>query len=148
MPNHPGHIIDSFHGYYRFLSNFYPSRIHFHGHYWATAEHAFQASKALDTIAHIKIRDAESPGVAKYLGRRVKLRPDWEEIKLDVMLEVLRAKFNRTYHPILVKQLLNTNPATLIEGNHWRDTYWGVCNGEGENHLGILLMQVRKELAK
>ncbi len=135
--------INSFRGQYSFLSNFWPVRVHYNGHYWPTAEHAFQASKTLDKIAHIKIRDAESPGVAKYLGRRVKLRPDWEEIKLDVMLQVLQAKFNRAYHPLLVQQLLATRPVTLIEGNHWHDTYWGVCGGEGENHLGV-----REELDK
>lgn len=34
------------------------------------------------------------------------------------------------------------------EGNTWGDKFWGVCDGEGENHLGKLLMEVRAELTK
>ena len=31
----------------------------------------------------------------------------------------------------------------LVEGNYWGDTFWGICNGEGTNWLGILLMAER-----
>jgi predicted NAD-dependent protein-ADP-ribosyltransferase YbiA (DUF1768 family) len=34
----------------------------------------------------------------------------------------------------------------LIEENTWGDTFWGICKGQGENHLGRLLMQIRDEL--
>jgi predicted NAD-dependent protein-ADP-ribosyltransferase YbiA (DUF1768 family) len=42
--------------------------------------------------------------------------------------------------------LLETGDAELIEGNDWGDTFWGVCGGKGNNFLGKLLMEVRKEL--
>ena len=35
-----------------------------------------------------------------------------------------------------------------IEGNTWNDTFWGVCNGQGQNWLGKILMLVRSELNK
>ena len=37
--------------------------------------------------------------------------------------------------------------AELIEGNTWHDTFWGVDlkTGEGENHLGKILMALRKD---
>ena len=73
------------------------------------------------------------------------LRKDWEQVKDDIMYEVVRAKFIQ--HPILAQQLLDTRDAELIEGNNWGDTYWGVCNGYGKNMLGRILMRVRDELS-
>ena len=81
---------------------------------------------------------------AKRLGRRVRLRSDWEQVKYDVMLDVVRAKFNQ--HPDLAQKLLATGDEELVEGNDWGDTYWGVCNGRGKNMLGKILMRVRAEL--
>jgi predicted NAD-dependent protein-ADP-ribosyltransferase YbiA (DUF1768 family) len=39
-----------------------------------------------------------------------------------------------------------TGDEELVEGNWWNDTFWGVCNGVGENNLGKLLMKIRAEL--
>lgn len=50
------------------------------------------------------------------------------------MWDILVDKFTRT--PALGKALVGTAPATLVEGNTWKDTFWGVCKGVGENHLG------------
>ncbi len=58
------------------------------------------------------------------------------------MLDLLRIKFTI---PTLRERLLATGDQTLIEGNTWGDTYWGVCRGVGLNNLGTLLMQVREE---
>lgn len=85
-----------------------------------------------------------NPSEAKRLGRRVRLRSDWEQVKYDVMLDVVRAKFNQ--HPDLAQKLLATGDEELVEGNDWGDTYWGVCNGRGKNMLGKILMRVRAEL--
>lgn len=64
-------------------------------------------------------------------------------MKLGVMLELVQKKF----HPIFMQnRLLATDNAELVEGNYWGDRFWGVCKGEGENHLGKILMRVRKEL--
>ena len=56
---------------------------------------------------------------------------------------LLRQKFGDAW---LRAKLLATGDAELIEGNYWHDTFWGMCNGKGENHLGRLLMEVRSEL--
>ena len=78
-------------------------------------------------------------------GRKVTLRPDWEEIKLEAMREVVHVKF---LAPDLRRYLLNTGDATLIEGNYWNDTFWGMCRGIGENHLGRILMAEREAIRK
>lgn len=136
--------IDKFDGEYAFLSNFYPSIVYdFEGNTYPTVEHYFQAMKTLDPKVRKHIASAKTPGEAKRLGRRVELRSDWEDIKLKVMKHGLIQKFAE---PELRNPLLRTGDAELIEGNWWGDTYWGVCNGVGENHLGQLLMEVREEL--
>ena len=91
---------------------------------------------------------AFSPGESKRFGRQVALRPDWEKVKFTLMEEIVRAKF--TQHPELAEQLLATGQKIIIEGNRWGDTCWGVDirTGEGENHLGKILMRVREELAQ
>jgi ribA/ribD-fused uncharacterized protein len=72
------------------------------------------------------------------------MRPDWEQVKILIMTSLVRDKFTR--HQDLKEQLLATGDAELIEGNWWGDTFWGVCKGKGENHLGKVLMKVREEL--
>lgn len=136
-------MIDSFTGVNDFLSNFYPSSIWYNGDPYATVEQAFQASKTFSDLERQEILAALTPGQAKRLGKKCTLRADWELVKLDIMSELLRKKFSNV---TLAKLLIATGDEELIEGNSWGDTYWGVCNGVGENNLGKLLMKVRDEL--
>lgn len=136
-------MIDTFDGEHRFLSNFYPCTVEYAGEFYRTVEHAYQAAKTCDPNWRTVIRYANTPTQAKRLGRRVSLRQDWEGVKEDVMLTLLRRKFA---NPAMREKLLATGDEELVEGNWWGDTYWGVCKGKGENRLGILLMQVRGEL--
>lgn len=137
-------VIDSFEGEYAFLSNFYPSKIYdFEGNEYPTVEHYFQAMKTMNPWERKKIAAAPTPGKAKQMGRRVNLRKDWEDIKLKVMKHAIMQKFS---DPDFRNPLIRTGDAELIEGNWWGDTYWGVCNGVGENHLGQLLMEAREVL--
>lgn len=138
------HVIDNFSGEYRFLSNFYPSSIFVDGFRYPTVEHAFQAAKTADNAAKQKIARTQSALRAKSLGRQVRLRKDWEAIKVAVMRQCVALKFES--HPDLAEMLLDTGDAKLIEGNSWNDTYWGVCGGRGKNHLGKILMGVRTQL--
>ena len=136
-------MIDRFDGKYFFLSNFSPSPFRINYVLFPTMEHYFQANKADNQNDYLHIAYAPTPGEAKRLGRKIQLRSNWEEIKDEVMLTGLRKKFA---DPELRNLLLATGDEELIEGNYWRDTYWGVCNGVGQNKLGKLLMQVREEI--
>ena len=62
------------------------------------------------------------------------------------MTGIVRDKFTR--NPELKRLLLATGDAVLIEGNTWGDRFWGVDKrtGKGENHLGLILMDIREEL--
>lgn len=136
-------MIDKFDGEYFFLSNFSASPFRINYVLFPTMEHYFQANKADNQNDYLHIAYAPTPGEAKWLGRKIQLRPDWEKIKDNVMLTGLRKKFA---DPELRSLLLSTGDEELIEGNYWGDTYWGVCNGVGQNKLGKLLMQVREEI--
>ena len=131
-----------------FLSNFYEAEILYEGIIWQTSEHAYQAAKTTDKGWRNAIQDAATPGRAKRLGRKVPLRADWEEVKLGIMKEIQRRKF--TQWPTLKEALLATGDAMLIEGNNHGDRTWGaeLVDGEwvGDNFLGKILMEVRKEL--
>lgn len=142
---HP--VIDRFDGEFRFLSNFWTLGFVIQladdpTVNYPTTEHAYQAAKTLD-LSHRRDVLHLTAGQAKRFGRKVVLRPDWEEVKVDIMLHLLRQKFHR--RGALAQYLDQTGDAMLIEGNHWGDVFWGMCKGVGENHLGRLLMKIRAQ---
>ncbi len=141
-------VIDNFSGEYKFLSNFYPCTFSYRSMSWASAEHAYQAMKATKVEDLELIRLANSPGMAKRLGRCITVREDWERVKDEFMSHIVYAKFSQ--NPELKAKLLATGDATLIEGNNWGDKYWGVVYPEnvGQNKLGGILHSVRRDLAK
>lgn len=136
--------IRQFQGEFRFLSNFWPAKITWAGIEFPSVEHAYQAAKTLRVSERIMIADAHTPGEAKRLGRRISMRKDWNNIRIGVMEELVMQKFKND--PVLKQKLLNTGKAHLEEGNKWGDTFWGTCNGVGENHLGQILMATRRVL--
>jgi ribA/ribD-fused uncharacterized protein len=133
-----------FAGKYEFLSNFFPCRLSMDGITYPSAEHAFQAHKSTDNDVRRECSLLPTPGAAKRFGQRtIVLRPKWEGIKVDVMRRILRVKFKNA---VLRRELIDTYPAKLVEGNTWGDRFWGVCNGVGQNMMGKLLMEIRDEL--
>lgn len=125
-----------------FLSNFYPAPLEWQGLLFPSVEHAFQAAKCRDVIERRSFTFGAAADI-KQLGQTVPLRSDWDEVKPEVMLDLVRRKFEI---PALARRLLGTGDAELIEGNLWGDRYWGVCGGVGRNELGKILMRVREEL--
>lgn len=129
--------IEMFIGSNRWLSNFHVADNGF------CVEHHYQAAKATSDEDRKWILSAATPGEAKRRGRKIKVRPDWDDVKVKVMNDLLHIKF---IDPDLRNKLIATGDAELIEGNTWGDTFWGVCNGVGQNMLGKLLMQHRARL--
>jgi ribA/ribD-fused uncharacterized protein len=154
-----------FAGRYAFLCNFYgcrngvlwgddvtPPRL------WYHVEAPYQLAKTLDPVQRLrgiyKYELVGSPGTVKAFGRAIRpLRPDWEQVKLDIMRECVRSKFQRDVG--LRRKLLATGDAKLVEGNYHHDVIWGVAladvpakgirKGDGTNWLGQVLMEVRDE---
>lgn len=134
-------VIDKFEGEYFFLSNFYMCPVEIDGVTYTNSEAAFHAQKCVERKNEFV---GLNPKEAKRLGRTVNLRPDWDDIRTAVMYNVCFEKFIQ--NPDLAKKLVATDNAELIEGNTWNDKFWGVCNGEGENKLGKILMRIRLDL--
>ena len=132
-------MINSFKHEYSFLSNFYPSEVELDGVVYPTVENAYQAAKTCDEEARLNIQ-CLTPGQAKRAGRKVNLRSDWDNVKVQVMGDLVLKKFVR---PDLREALLATGNQELVEGNYWGDIFWGVYKGEGSNYLGKILMGVR-----
>lgn len=135
--------IAGFYGPYRYLSNFWECKVPYEGVDYITSEHAFQAAKTLDPAERHRVACKLTPRDAKFAGQNVTLRHDWEKVKLQVMEDVVRAKFDA--NPDLKRALTDTGDAVLIEANTHGDRYWGQVDGVGESHLGKILMKVRQD---
>lgn len=151
-------MITNFSGTKAYLSNFFPSPFFYYISddeqiRCATVEHGFQALKTEDRGEMNAVLLEPTPGRAKRAGRRVTLRPHWDDIKIKVMHNLVFTKF--LAHPELLERLLGTGDVGILEGNRWCDNFWGRClcakcywargrgNCPGHNHLGKILMDVR-----
>lgn len=135
-------VINSFDGEYDFLSNFYECPILWKGNLYRNSESIYQSYKTLDNVPFDFTKTTGSQ--AKKISKKLNVRPDWNKIKFDLMYEICQEKFNQNTD--IAQKLMNTGDAILIEGNYWGDTYWGKCNGVGQNNLGKILMKIREEL--
>ena len=125
-----------FRNQFSFLSNFHPCEITIGSHTYGNAEAAYQALKCKGyEDKFIGLTGAE----AKRLGKYLPMQEGWDEKRIDAMRFVLQQKFK---NPELMAQLQQVQ-GDIQEDNYWNDTFWGVCNGVGENHLGKLLMEIR-----
>lgn len=155
---HTDKRICGFFGTFRWLSNFFPCKVHFEGLDYPCLENAYQAAKWPATGRHLwegnktasrEVFTMVSAAEAKKMGRKapglnVK---EWDEKKYNIMALLVLQKFlmNQT----LKEMLLATDDAYLEETNHWSDRYWGVDeDGVGENNLGRILMGVRETIRK
>jgi ribA/ribD-fused uncharacterized protein len=136
-------VVKGFFGHYRFLSNYHECKIEYEGFIYDSTEAAYQSCKTLD----LSIREQFTlmkPNESRTNGRKLQIRPDWDEVRLKVMEDVCRLKF--TTNSYLKEMMLETGDRYLEETNHWGDVFFGVCNGVGENNLGKILMKIRSEL--
>ena len=141
-------MIVLFAGTYSFLSNFFDyCPVTYEGLTYRNSEAAYQAAKSVNTEDRKMFCDI-NPGKAKALGKKIQLRPDWDNVKADVMRAVIRAKF--TQHPELTNWLIATGDEELVEGNYWHDNFFGDCrcpacrDNPGLNMLGKILMEERE----
>lgn len=132
-------MILEFKNEYRWLSNFAPVKVELDGVVYPSVENAYQAGKTLDEAMRKQFVGINAYE-AKQLGKRVVMRPDWDQVKLLLMTELCRQKYNQEPYR---SKLIATGDQEIQEGNWWGDTYWGVCRGVGHNHLGKIIMHLR-----
>ena len=115
------------------------------GKLYPTSEHAYHSEKFEDEELKEQVRTTRSAHDSqKFANAHIaQRRKDWDEIKLGIMKEILRAKIAQ--HPYVKKKLIESGDKELIEDS-WRDDFWGWGpNKDGGNHLGKLWMEVRAE---
>lgn len=128
------------------FSNFSSFALEWKDHVWMTSEHAYHSEKFTDPKILEALKETRSAHDAMKLAyaNKGKYRNDWNDVRLSVMREILRAKVAQ--HPYVKKKLLESGNKELIE-NSWRDAFWGWGpNRDGENQLGKLWMEVRAEI--
>ena len=134
---------------YGCFSNFSPHEIYLQGTSWSTVEHYYQAQKFVGTIDAALVQmiyTAQTPEEAAALGRdRTRLvRPEWEQVKTEVMREAILKKF--LTHRDIQAILISTENELIVE-NSPCDYFWGCGEDKtGDNHLGRILMSVRQEI--
>jgi len=129
----------------RWLSNFAPCTIILDDITYRSVEHAYMSAKSDDIKWKHFCRDTYKPGDVKKESKKIKLRNDWDNIKVDVMRRCIDQKFDQEPYR---SKLINTEDQYIQEGNFWGDKFWGVCmkTGVGDNVLGKLIMDKRNKL--
>ena len=148
-------MINRFIGKYEVFSNFCPAKVVYDNITYPTVEHAYVASKTMDRKfrRNVAMSPASQAGKMKKWGRTVNLRSDWDEVKLEIMQDLVTQKFNKYNDYGKYELLLGTGDQLIVEGNYWHDNFWGNClcqkcmKIKGENHLGQILMKVREFLS-
>jgi ribA/ribD-fused uncharacterized protein len=128
------------------FSNFSHHPIVVNGKAWPTTEHYFQAQKFAGTEHEEAVRLTAGPRAAAEMGRdrNLPLRADWELVKESIMKDALMAKVDQ--YPKIKELLLSTEDAEIVEHSP-KDTYWADGgDGSGKNRLGVIWMEIRKEL--
>lgn len=129
---------------FHWLSNFSAHPITVGKVRWQTVEHYYQAQKYPGTENAKLIRQAETPLKARKIGQNRSLSPraDWDTVKESVMQEAIAAKFAQ--HRQIRELLIATGDAELVHESSG-DLFWGRSKeSNGENRLGVIIMEVRK----
>ena len=140
----------SFIGNKAWLSNMsiFPKPIVINGEAINSSESYYMSRKVIDPsirriIVHMNPYEAKK--YCSPYSKRITLRDDWnDELRLKVMKEALDIKFSIPYYRI--KLLLHSEYISEINGHG--DTFFGICNGKGKDHLGRLIREKREEVLK
>jgi len=104
---------------YDFLSNSYDCALMYNGYVYNNAESAYQAQKnpsLAKDFTNLSAREAINR------GRSINIIPDWDKMKLNIMSDILKSKFN---NDVLRNKLISTGDTILINGMRHDNSYWG-----------------------
>lgn len=140
---------------YGWLGNMSNHSINHNGKEWRTCEALFQSMRFDNEDVIEAIRLEKSPMGAKFKAKAnkhlMKVKPMSDD-DLDNMRICVQLKFEQ--HSELMKHLLETNDCVIFEDvssrkYRARSLFWGAYENQsgyliGENHLGNILMDIRK----
>lgn len=146
--------VGSFSGDLEFLSNMYKIPIYFNESkydnfqpdfkIYPSSENLYQALKC----KYIKDRELfqnVDPHKSKRIGKTIELRCDWDNVRLEAMQLAIDLKFKNIE---LAEKLIDLPDDKIIEFNNWGDRFFGICNGEGLDHLGKILRSKKQQIIK
>lgn len=139
--------IDSFKGYFEFLSNNFLTPVYYEGILFPSISHAFQACRTTDETTKRAILNAETLFIVGKIARRIEDPEDWNLKRLKIMEKLVRDKFRRSKE--LLEKLKATYPRELImtyEEESSVNLFWGCVKGKGQNQLGRILNKVRYDI--
>ncbi len=142
---HDENNIKGFFDEYRWLSNMHDCAILFMGLGFNSTEAAYQACKNTNIVIAKQFQNMTGLQAKNY-SNNITVRKDWPKIKYNIMAQLIFQKF--LLHLPLREMLLDTGDKYIEETNYWKDTYWGVCDGVGENNLGKIIMATREYFKK
>ena len=137
-------MINKFDNEYIFLSNYYPQNITYKGITYNCAMNAYYGQLISDNLQKKAIANATPSRALSMVINSISKIDYSQEEQDNIMYEILKVKFSDSK---LKNLLLQTNQEPLNNNINWEDTYWGICNDEGDNKLGKLLMKLRDELS-
>ena len=145
--NTPG-VIGFYEREFYMFSNFSSFQVNWQGTDWMTSEHAYQAAKFMPVNPSLvdRIGLARSAHGAYSLARmhNDERPPGWNDIKVHTMLDICRHKLAQ--HAYIRIKLDATRDMRLVEDSP-KDSFWGIGpDGQGQNQLGTIWMQLREEL--
>jgi len=141
---------------YGWMGNMAPYPITVEGKIWRTSEALFQGMRFDDEEIKEIIRKEKSPMAAKMKAKKYSdqmVVVPMSDLDVEQMKKCVRIKFDQ--HPALKKMLLDTVGSYIYEdiGNRKgeRHKFWGVKKiseneGDGQNMMGRILMELRDEL--
>lgn len=139
--------IDNFNGDFGFLNNEYESEICYEGLMFRNAFNAFQAARTDNEFFRKQFTGDKSTREVLVLGQQISDPKDWESRRLKVMEIIIRDKFIRDKE--LKQELLETGDRELVNSYNTEspaNLYWGSVKNKGNNYLGKILMNVRKDI--
>lgn len=131
----------------RWLSNMTYVNIYFDGILYPSTENFYQAMKYKEQpirriISKMTPQDAKKYSRENYMTNE---RMESASGRIRVMTYAQRQKYAIDEFQ---QKLLLTGNCHIEEGNWWNDKFWGtdIKTREGENHLGKIIMNLRKEI--
>lgn len=140
-------------GYFNFLNPEFPSPVLFEGNMYASAIHAFHAAKTTDDVVRRRISKMSmiedlNKNPESSIISTIPEPEDWKLRRLGVMETVNRDKFRRNKE--LREKLVSTQGRELVniitlDKDSEDSLFWGVIKNQGQNQLGRILGDIRKD---
>ena len=132
---------------FRFLSNFHPCQVHYKGVVFSSAEHAYHWEKLANKEDFNLLESCSAAEIKKKISSFKKVE-NWEQIKIGLMRDITKAKFDQNADLRKKLMKLYLEGSVFVHEIPWKDTFWGSYQKIGLNMQGSLISQYAFELLK